>query len=170
MRLGLGVALAAALAASVSSSAANAAVENGVLECRGQSMSYILASVTHLHCTYRSPLGGKPHTYHATIRRVGVDIGINQSTVLAWAVFAPVHRVGAGDLAGLYVGASANATVGVGAGVNALFGGSNNTVAFQPVSIQGQTGFGAAGGISALELVPMAHPRHHHRHHRHHRH
>jgi hypothetical protein len=163
MRLCPGLALAAVLAASVSSSAVNAAVENGVLECRGQAMSYVLASVTQLECMYRSPMGGPPHAYRATIRRVGVDIGINQSTVLAWAVFAPVHQAGVGDLGGTYFGASANATVAVGAGVNVLWGGSNNTIALQPVSVQGQTGFGAAGGISALELVPAGPPPRRHR-------
>jgi hypothetical protein len=164
MRLCLGVALAISVAASMTSTKAHAAVENGVLECRGQAMSYVLASVTHLDCMYRSPIGGRPHAYHATIRRVGVDIGFNQSTVLAWAVFAPVNRPGTGDLGGTYFGASANATVAVGAGVNVLWGGSSNTIALQPVSIQGQTGLGAAGGISTLELVPVAGPARRHRH------
>jgi hypothetical protein len=169
MRLIHAVAFAAVLAVSTSAAKAQSAVENGVLECRGQAMSYVVASVTQLDCLYRPPRGGRPHAYTATIRRFGVDIGINQSTVLAWAVFAPVHRVGPGDLAGRYVGVSANATVAIGAGVNVLWGGSNNTVALQPVSIQGQTGIGAAGGISAMELLPAEPPRRHHRHRRHHR-
>jgi hypothetical protein len=169
MRLIHAAVFATVLAVSTSAAKAQSAVENGVLECRGQAMSFILASVTQLDCLYRPPRGGRPHAYTATIHRFGVDIGINQSTVLAWAVFAPSHRVGPGDLGGVYVGASANATVAVGAGVNALWGGSNNTVALQPVSIQGQTGFGAAGGISRMELVPAEPPRRHHRRHRHHR-
>ena len=53
---------------------------------------------------------------------------------------------------GTYVGASASATVGVGVGANALVGGSNNTIALQPLSVQGQTGLGVAAGVAGLEL------------------
>jgi hypothetical protein len=127
-------------------------VETGVLECEGKSTSYVLASVTDLTCVFRPSAGGASHSYSATIRRFGVDIGINNSTKVAWLVFAPTKRIGAGSLSGLYLGASANATVGVGVGANALFGGSDSTISLQPVSLQGQTGIGAAGGISGLEL------------------
>jgi hypothetical protein len=39
-------------------------------------------------------------------------------------------------------------------GANALWGGSNNTIALQPLSGQGQIGLGVAGGISAMDLRP----------------
>jgi hypothetical protein len=149
--------------ASVPSAHAVSGVGAGLLECRGRSVQYVLASVTELDCMYRPNYGGRPHAYHATIRRIGVDIGINQSTVLVWGVFAPTRHIGPGDLSGLYVGASANATVGVGVGANALFGGSNDTISLQPLSGQGQTGIGAAGGVSALELGPVAAPPRRHR-------
>jgi hypothetical protein len=126
-------------------------VEIGVLECRGVSQQYVVTSLTNMQCVFRSHNGSR-QGYAASIRRVGLDIGINTSTVLAWAVYSPTRTPGLGSLSGVYVGGSANATVGVGAGANALFGGSNNTISLQPVSIQGQTGIGAAGGISALQL------------------
>jgi hypothetical protein len=148
------LACAVALAGSISTSALASSVEVGVLQCEGKSTSYILASVTDLACVFRPSAGGRASSYNAQIRRVGVDIGINQSTKIAWAVYAPSHRVGAGSLGGNYVGASANATVGVGVGANALFGGSNNTISLQPLSVQSQTGIGAAGGVSRLELQP----------------
>ena len=43
-------------------------------------------------------------------------------------------------------------TAGVGVGANALVGGSNNTIALQPVSVQGQTGLSIAAGVASLEL------------------
>jgi hypothetical protein len=86
------------------------------------------------------------------LRRAGVDIGFNQQIAVSWAVLAPTGRVGRGDLAGTYVGAAASATVGVGVGANALVGGSNNTFALQPVSVQGQTGLSVAAGVAGLEL------------------
>ena len=88
----------------------------------------------------------------ARMHRVGLDIGINQQVGLAWAVFAPSRGLGRGDLAGSYVGGAASATVGVGVGANALIGGSSNTVALQPLSLQGQTGLSVAAGVADLEL------------------
>ena len=155
MRCSAGVAFAVALVASISSATAHEGVKTGVLECRGVSQQFVVASVTNLDCIYRPSYGGRAHAYVAQIRRVGLDIGFNQSTALAWAVFAPTRHLGRGSLAGSYLGASANATLGVGVGANALFGGSNNTIALQPVSVQGQTGIGAVGGISALDLRPL---------------
>ena len=44
--------------------------------------------------------------------------------------------------------------MGLGVGANALVGGSNNSVALQPVSVQGQQGLNVAVGISQLQLRP----------------
>ena len=57
-----------------------------------------------------------------------------------------------GMLTGTYAGATAQATVIAGVGANALVGGSNRSVALQPLSVQGQVGLNAAAGIGALEL------------------
>ena len=149
MRRILGVASAVAFTAFISPAMAG---EIGILECRGVSQQYVVASITNMQCVFRPSTGGPAHAYSATVRRVGLDIGWNQSTVLAWAVFAPTSRPGPGSLSGLYVGASANATLGLGVGANALFGGSNVTISLQPISVQGQVGIGAVGGVSALEL------------------
>jgi hypothetical protein len=167
MRYRLGAAFAVAFAASATPALAN--VEVGLLECRGASQQFIVGSVTTLQCLFRPSDGSAPQAYDAQIRRVGVDIGFNQSTAIVWSVFAP-NNPGPGALSGTYVGPSANATVGVGVGANVLWGGSNNTVALQPVSGQGQVGLGVAGGISAMEMhahdVPRGKSRHRGRHHR----
>jgi hypothetical protein len=92
--------------------------------------------------------------YVATIRKVGLDIGITQETALAWGVFAPVDRLGPGDLSGTYVGAQGSASIGVGLGGNVLVGGSNNSIALQPLSVQGQVGLNIAAGLESLELRP----------------
>jgi hypothetical protein len=147
------IALATALVASATSAMAQERVQVGVLDCRGSTTSFVVGSVTELGCTFQpSAGGGEP--YHATIRRAGVDIGFNQQIAVAWAVFAPTRGFRRGDLAGSYVGAAASATVGVGVGANALVGGSNNTIALQPVSVQGQTGLSVAAGVAGMELRP----------------
>jgi hypothetical protein len=56
-------------------------------------------------------------------------------------------------LAGEYVGASGDIAVGVGAGANVLFGGSNRTIALQPLSVQGQAGLNVSLGVSGLTLA-----------------
>ncbi len=151
MRYSAGVAFAIIFSASITPSMANY-VETGILECRGISQQYVITSLTNLQCVFRAHNGARHSRYVASIRRVGLDIGVNQSTTLGWAVYAPTRTPGPGSLSGVYVGGSANATLGIGAGVNALFGGSDNTISLQPVSFQGQTGIGAVGGISALQL------------------
>jgi hypothetical protein len=129
-------------------------VQVGVLECRGgSSVGFIIGSVTNLGCVLR--IDGLPEDrYVATIRKVGVDLGITQETALAWGVFAPVARLGPGDLAGTYAGAQGSAAIGVGAGGNVLVGGSDNSIALQPLSLQGQVGLSVAAGLESLELRP----------------
>jgi hypothetical protein len=129
-------------------------VQVGVLECRGgASIGFIVGSVTNLGCVLR--VEGMPEDrYIATIQKVGVDIGITQESSLAWGVWAPVARLGPGDLSGNYVGAQGSAAVGVGAGGNVLIGGSNNSIALQPLSLQGSVGLDVAAGLESLELRP----------------
>ncbi len=129
-------------------------VQVGVLECRGgASIGFVVGSVTNLGCVLR--VDGMPEDrYVATIRKVGLDLGITQESALAWGVFAPVARLGPGDLAGNYAGVQGSATIGVGAGGNLLVGGSNNTIALQPLSLQGQVGLSVAAGLESLELRP----------------
>lgn len=131
--------------------AAQSRVEAGMLECAGHSTSFIVGSVTELRCSFRPAGGGQIDNYIGTIRRVGVDVALPANVGMAWAVFAPT-RLNSGELAGTYGGASASATAVVGVGANALLGGSNNTIALQPVSLQGQTGLGVAAGVAGLEL------------------
>jgi hypothetical protein len=129
-------------------------VQVGILECRGgASVGFIVGSVTNLGCVLRAE-GMPEDRYVATIRKVGLDLGITQESALAWGVFAPEARLGPGDLSGNYAGAQGSASIGVGFGGNALFGGSANSIALQPLSVQGQVGLNLALGVGALELRP----------------
>jgi len=152
---GKAILLATAVVALMSATAAaqqRQRVKLGVLECRGgASVGFIVGSVTNLGCLFRSE--GRPdQPYVATIRKVGVDLGITEQSALAWAVFAPIEQAGAGDLSGDYLGAQGSANVGVGLGANVLVGGSANSFALQPLSVQGSTGISVAIGLAGLEL------------------
>ena len=152
----LGVAALGALASSNGGAHAQQAqrVQIGVLECRGgASVGFIVGSVTNLGCVLRAD-GMPEDRYIATIRKVGLDLGITQESALAWGVFAPVARLGPGGLSGDYVGAQGSATLGVGVGGNVLVGGSANSIALQPLSVQGQVGISVAAGLESLELRP----------------
>ena len=86
---------------------------------------------------------------------IGLDIGVTGGGVIVWAVFA-ASNLYAGMLAGKYVGATAEVSIAAGLGANVLVGGSNRTVALQPLSVQGQIGLDIAAGIGELELASGA--------------
>lgn len=130
-------------------------VQVGVLECSGgPSVGLVFGSVNTLGCMLRDPRGAVIDYYVAVARRVGLDIGITEDSALVWAVYAPVRRIGRGDLVGNYAGASGSVAIGVGGGANVLVGGSANSFALQPLSVQGQVGLNLAIGVASLELRP----------------
>jgi Protein of unknown function (DUF992) len=154
IRAGIAAAVLAASFATADAQQPMGRVQVGVLECRGgASVGFIVGSVTNLGCVLRIE-GVAEDRYVATIRKVGLDLGITQETALAWGVYAPVARLGPGDLAGTYAGAQGSASVGVGVGGNVLVGGSDNSIALQPLSVQGQVGLNVAAGLESMELRP----------------
>jgi hypothetical protein len=147
-------AAAALVTLTVAARAQQGRVQAGVLECRGgPHVGMVVGSVNNLGCVFRSE--GRPDDlYVATVTKLGLDLGITDQTALSWVVFAPTVQLGRGDLSGNYAGVNASAAVGVGLGANALIGGSANSYALQPLSLQGQTGLNVAAGVQSLELRP----------------
>ncbi|HUZ14381.1 MAG TPA: DUF992 domain-containing protein [Caulobacteraceae bacterium] len=126
-------------------------VKIGTLSCHEKSgWGFILGSSRPVRCFY-SGINGRAR-YDGRISRFGVDIGYQGPSNFVWAVFAPTERLGPGALDGHYGGVTAGAAVGVGLGANALIGGSERTIALQPLSVEGRTGFDVAAGIGALNL------------------
>jgi hypothetical protein len=112
----------------------------------------LITSKQKINCSFQ-PDQLDAETYHGTIREFGLDIGVTAASVIVWAVLAQQSDYQPGSLAGTYVGVSAEETVVLGLGANALVGGSENSLALQPLSIQGQAGLNLAVGVSRLELV-----------------
>src|SRR5215813_6518504 len=99
MRLSTFLIAATALAGSIASAHAVQSVRAGVLECRGgQNVGFVVGSVANLECVFQSP-GHRPQAYMATVRRIGVDVGVTAQTQFRWAVNAPTSRLGRGELA-----------------------------------------------------------------------
>jgi len=132
---------------------AQGGVQVGTLTCNVASgFGFIFGSSRAINCTFAPP-GGPPQHYVGSIDRFGVDIGYIQGGVLIWTVVAPTANVAPGSLAGTFGGVTGSATVGVGLGANVLVGGSGNSVALQPLSIQGTTGLNVAAGVAGMTLT-----------------
>jgi hypothetical protein len=151
-RLMLGVAAAATALALVPAQAAPHGVRVGELTCNVASgWGFVFGSSKDLHCTYHGN-GGHYEHYTGSISKFGVDVGYTTGGVLVWGVFAPTSDMRKGALSGDYAGASAQATVGVGVGANALIGGLDKSVALQPLSVEGSKGLNVAAGIGSISL------------------
>jgi hypothetical protein len=142
----------AAILLSAGAAAAQSRVEVGVLSCRGDTTTYIVASRKEMNCVFRRT-DGATSRYHAKVVVVGVDVGVYQAAAIDWGVLAPTRNVGPGDLRGNYGGLSAGGSIGLGIGANVLLGGSNNSFALQPLSAEGKAGWGIWAGIAGLELT-----------------
>jgi hypothetical protein len=126
-------------------------VQVGSLACSiSAGVGLLVASQRNVSCNFQ-PDNGPPEAYTGTITRVGVDVGFTTGGAMVWGVFTDTNRY-AGMLSGTYAGATAEATIAAGLGANVLIGGSNHSVALQPLSVQGQVGLNVAAGIGALEL------------------
>ncbi|MGU3400250.1 DUF992 domain-containing protein [Brucellaceae bacterium D45D] len=127
--------------------------EVGMLTCEiSPAIGVIIGSQQEVDCVFSPSRGRGPvERYTGKITKIGVDVGFINGGKVAWAVWAPTVRP-EGALKGRYVGASANAAIGVGIGTNVLTGGSWKTISLQPISVQGQRGLNAAVGVSRLRL------------------
>lgn len=127
----------------------------GMLTCKlNPSIGFIIVGHQPMECRYAPGAGGPSQAYDGALNTVGVSLGVTAGGVLSWAVLAPTDGIPGGALAGEYVGASADAAFIAGVGANVLIGGSNRTVALQPVSVQGSVGASVNAGVSALKLRP----------------
>jgi len=136
---------------SATPAAAAVGVKTGVLTCHVEAgWGFIFGSSRSLHCVYSG--GGHNEHYAGSISKFGADIGYLESGVIIWDVLSPTTDLGAGALAGHYGGATASASVVVGAGANVLIGGSTQQISLQPVSIEGENGINVAAGIAEISL------------------
>jgi uncharacterized protein DUF992 len=127
-------------------------IRAGLLTCDvSGGLGLIIGSQKSLACRFAADQPGRQEDYDGTITKFGLDLGLTGGGVMVWGVFTDTVA-GPGFLAGEYVGASGEASVGAGLGANVLVGGSNRTVALQPVSVGGQIGLNLAVGVAALRL------------------
>jgi Protein of unknown function (DUF992) len=147
-------AVAAAVALPILASAQANRTKVGTLSCDvSGGIGLIITSKKDLTCMFTPSQPGPREVYVGSITKFGLDLGATAGGEMVWAVYAPTTRK-FGALAGDYGGPTAEATVGAGLGANVLVGGSDRTVALQPVSVQGQAGLNVAAGVAELRLRP----------------
>ncbi len=144
------------LAFAVGGAQAQSRVKAGTLTCDvSGGIGMIIASKKSMTCRFDPAAPGwMQESYSGTIEKLGVDLGATTASQMVWAVFA-AGSPAPGALAGDYAGATAEATFAVGLGANVLVGGSQHSIALQPVSVTGQIGVNVAAGVAVLRLRPM---------------
>jgi hypothetical protein len=127
--------------------------EAGTLTCKGgEGVGLILGSQKTYACSFTPTNGAPPESYEATVTKIGLDIGVTGETTMVWTVLSAEGPIDPRGLAGDYVGAAADAALGIGAGAKVLVGGSKNQITLQPLSVQGQTGVNLALGVAEFSL------------------
>ncbi|MGZ3309242.1 MAG: DUF992 domain-containing protein [Xanthobacteraceae bacterium] len=155
LRYAIGAAAFALAVGSIDPAAAQR-VKAGVLTCDvSAGIGFIIGSQKTVSCVFAPEPAGPQQIYSGSISKFGLDIGVTSSGVMIWGVFADsVAGPGPGFLAGDYFGATGEVTIAAGLGANVLVGGSNRTVALQPVSVDSSVGLNLAVGVAELHQRP----------------
>jgi len=125
----------------------------GVLTCDIEGgTALIIASHKGLDCTFKPSGGGHRERYTGIVSKIGVDLGVTHQGSLVWAVLAVTSDYEGGQLAGNYLGATAEASVVAGGGANLLVGGFQRSFSLQPLSVQAQTGVNLALAVTSMRL------------------
>jgi hypothetical protein len=130
-------------------------IRQGLLTCQtSASVGLIVGSRQRLRCQFKSD-NGFTQNYVGAINRLGLDLGVTAGGIMTWAVLASTANIPSGALAGRFVGASGDISLGVGAGANVLVGGTRKSISLQPLSLEGQVGVNLALGIAGMTLTPV---------------
>lgn len=123
----------------------------GYLRCDVEgSVSFIFGSTRDVSCKFE-PAGAEIQHYTGEIERYGIDIGYLESAVMIWGVVTAGEDLPEDGLAGKYTNVSAEIAAGYGIGANALVFGEES-IALQPLSVQGGEGLNIAAGVAQLTL------------------
>ena len=127
-------------------------IELGVMTCNIEGgWGWIVGSQKGMDCVFVSK-DGIITEYEGKVTRIGVDVGYVAAKTLVWAVVAASNGDTEHPLAGTYVGAGVEGSLMAGAGVNALVGGFDTTIALQPINVQAQTGMNLAATVQAIVI------------------
>jgi uncharacterized protein DUF992 len=125
----------------------------GMLRCNEASgWGLVFGSTRDLKCVFSPSDKGATVRLTGKISKFGVDIGFKENAVILWGVVSTSDKFTPGQLAGKYVGVTAEVGWAVGLGANVLVGGTNKGFALQPLSVSGSNGINLAAGVAEVEL------------------
>jgi len=130
-------------------------IEVGYLTCElTDSTNVVVISEQQYSCVFDGATDADTdEKYTLNVIKYGVDLSITENEQLRWAVLAPASFDRHGVLEGSYSGISADAALGYAIGAKALFGGFEESVALQPLSVTKGEGLGAAVGVESATLT-----------------
>lgn len=132
---------------------ADADVQLGKLTCRLTDVENDIVYTDEKFACSFEPNEGKVESYIGQITEVGLNLSVVKDYTLVWYVVAgSLDTYKPGNLAGTYVGASADAAAGDGAGADYLVGGFNNEINLQPWALSDESGAGVSLDIEKFEL------------------
>lgn len=112
----------------------------------------LLGSSKAATCEFKAA-DGTTHAYTGSLDKIGIDIGVTEAAYMTWAVFTQDEYDASPEaMLGNYTGISAEASLGIGLGANALIGGNGKRIGLQPVALQGNSGLNIAVGLASLSL------------------
>lgn len=153
-RLFLAAAMLSSLLISGSTAFAAKSVNLGMLVCdMSKGIGLIIIEKQTMTCEFR-PVSGPTEIYTGRITDIGLELGEVKRGHLVWGVFAAaLLDMQPGALAGHYAGVDASAALGLGAGANALMGGTGKGFILQPLSVEGHVGINVAAGVRTVTLT-----------------
>jgi hypothetical protein len=127
----------------------------GILKCDTSiGIGEILVRKQTMTCVFTHN-DGRTENYTGSVREYGLEVGSVKEGHLAWAVVAGTPLKGTGLLAGKYAGATASVAAGLGLGADVLVGSTGDTLALQPIAVEGLSGISLSAGVEQLELVAV---------------
>lgn len=140
------------LLATATSGSAQVSAEVGVLSCDvSAGIGLIIEQKQKVSCTLSNG-NGLSQQYKGSIDQYGLELGETTGGQMTWTVLAATTTVEPGALAGTYAGAEADASLGLGAGVQVLVGGTGQAFTLQPLAVDTEKGTALSAGVETLTL------------------
>ncbi|MEM7614588.1 MAG: DUF992 domain-containing protein [Pseudomonadota bacterium] len=138
----------------LASGSKGASTEAGILTCElDDATNFVVISQSTYTCIFNNASDEMPdEIYTAEFGKLGIDLTVTEAETLKWAVVSATGRFDEGLISGEYIGASADAALGGGAGVRVLVGGLDDSFTLQPLSVSGSKGIGVAAGLESMSL------------------
>jgi len=130
-----------------------AGIKAGMLTCElTGGKNFVVISEASYNCNFKVANSDEVEQYTAEIDKLGIDLSVEKAETLKWVVIAATGTFDPGLINGDYIGVSADAAFGLGAGARVQVGGVDDSITLQPVSVSGREGMGIAVGVEHMKL------------------